>query len=167
MGKALIMRDGKAKWTDGVPYAQEKYTTIAEGLECQGRDDASFYGSRPYAGKKYRVTWDGVEYICTAELFNQGSSYVQYVVPSPDAVKGDSGSFVSGSFLMDTNWFISFPGETALWFMKRFDEDGHTFTVEEIEEDVRQIDTRCLPAEEWSFELEDGSTVTKKVVVAE
>jgi hypothetical protein len=28
-----------------------------------------------------------------------------------------------------------------------------------------QIDEECLPSETWTFELEDGSVVTKEVVV--
>ena len=33
--------------------------------------------------------------------------------------------------------------------------------------DVDHVDPTDLPTEEWTFTLEDGSTVTKKVVVAE
>ena len=32
---------------------------------------------------------------------------------------------------------------------------------------VKQIDSKFLPTEEWTFTLEDGSTVTKKVAVGE
>ena len=42
-----------------------------------------------------------------------------------------------------------------------------TVSISQIAVGTKQIDSKYLPSETWVFTLEDGSTIEKKVVVAE
>lgn len=145
--KMAMAAKANAKIPSGVPYAATKYTTIAEGLECKSPDATYVNGAVPYEGKKYRITWDGVAYICAAEKYGTSASVTRYRVCAPDCTFSEDGNTVTGgSFVMLVYWFNSLPpvSETT-WTMNAWGENAHTFSVEEIEEAVRQIDPRCLP----------------------
>lgn len=148
---------------EGVPYAgkerviaeNQSFTMNDSGYSgfVNDPDTGTYYQIKE--GQKYRVIWDGVEYDCTGFMENA----------------------VFGPYITDTNtldktkfYFRNQSGKEACWVQAVGDESypaTHTFSLYEVIEEARKIDSRCLPSENWVFELEDGSTVVKKVVVAE
>lgn len=163
MGKALIMRDGKGKWTDGYPYREtgevtvedadwsvKKLSTTSGGYYQYVSDYLVFKDYFPTTGRTYRVIFGGETFDCM--VYFEGISYI---------FGGISAGFPFG---------LS-QGVDALWTITWDTRFGESVTIQishtEEAETVHTMDGDLLPSEEWEFELEDGSTVTKKVVVAE
>lgn len=172
MGKALIVKDGRAQWMSGVPYAGE-YRKVMEtdatfvsagavGANIKDDGTGDTYGLR--SGKKYLVRWDGKEYLCTAFAVNESDTKYDVLVT-------DTGDESPAAFKIKSAWYKGSPDYVFTSKLYSAGDESypaeHSFSLSEVIAEGQEIDKRCLPAEEWEFTLEDGSTVVKKVVVAE
>lgn len=110
------------------------------------------------ADKQYRCVFDGVEYTLTAI----GNSLGAYVGKKVATDSTDCPFYYSTGDTPDDAFNQAFRV-----YVYDSTPGTHTLSIAEIKDEVHPIDVRCLPTEEWTFTLEDDSTVTKKVVVAE
>ena len=103
-------------------------------------------------GDSYTVRWNGTKYECVAQYGNGfwGEAEFQTVDLKAPGVF-EIYDYGGGEF-----WVQSFAGHGTVEIIISLAADG-----------VKKIDPKYLPTETWVFTLEDGSTIEKKVVVAE
>lgn len=183
MGKILEMKDGKARWSEveevlpeGYPY-REAAEVVAYDAAVPQEDIESYYGvayanDQPglaplVAGKTYRV-----EYTDSSDGAELGHSF------EVEAVAGSSGEISLGSAgsgdypRPDHAVVVTYFSDEALsqafsFVFGSVNYAGGRIRVSCKDEAIHTMDPEYLPTEMWSFELEDGSVVVKKVVVAE
>lgn len=143
---------GTTSWNDITdnPFVGEETTILAETQveTAEGMDE--YLGFLPQtalvSGEKYTVSFDGVKYECTAETDNSnivmGNKYVKTL--------GREGEDTGEPF------YILAPAAASLIV--------YTMTAGTYVVGISQGESPAA-FEEWVFELEDGTTVTKQVVV--
>lgn len=148
MGKILEMSKGKSKWLDAtLPYAGEERAIVenhtVEMTSSSGcttanitdPDTGEYY--KIVAGKKYRVIWDGVEYICTGFISKgEGTALEQSAV-------SDNGTNSPEKFEIETRPL--FKRTTGFGYNDESYPATHTFSIYEIIKEARAIDRKCLP----------------------
>lgn len=124
---------------DVVSYAEILPETALEYLEAMECFDIPALDVT--VGETYLITWNGMEYECVA---------YQY----------DDIIFLGGD---DDPFSICIEENAA------YAEDGSTeviMGIKHVTKDVDPIEPKYLPTETWTFTLEDGSVIEKKVVIA-
>lgn len=148
MGKILEMSKGKSKWLDAtLPYAGEERAIVenhtVEMTSSSGcttanitdPDTGEYY--KIVAGKKYRVIWDGVEYICTGFIsVGEGTALEQSAV-------SDNGTNSPEKFEIETRPL--YKRTTGFGYNDESYPATHTFSIYEIIKEAREIDRKCLP----------------------
>lgn len=101
--------------------------------------------------KNYTVEWDGETYVCQSTIGNGWDGSEDFT--TVDLVVSD---YLSIYYYGDGRYVVFFGGDPGTHTLSIYTGSG-----------VKKLDGKYLPTETWTFTLEDGSTVKKKVVVAE
>lgn len=97
-------------------------------------------------GETYFVDWDETRYECVAEM-------------SEDGLDGTCIRLVFGSESIEAyGGYISIQSDT---------QSVVTLSITHVANGTKTISPKYLPTETWTFTLEDGTVIEKKVVVAE
>ena len=144
---------------EGYPYVSEPANTIIVpetmlSFPGEGVIENPFIFD-PVIGETYSITYDEVVYECIAAEQSENSMTAVYVGNLAMIGGKDTGEpFI----IMNSNnqfGIIGSPNEI------------HTISIEGIVREVHPISSKFLPTETWTFTLDDGSTVTKKVAIGE
>lgn len=113
----------------------------------------------PVEGQSYTVNFDGVTYQCVCKMF--GGTYLYIGSPTIFELEDTGEPFI----------YLYYNGQ-GMWGAYNADTE-HVVSVSITAVHIVPIDDKFIPdtiarisnSEEWVFTLEDGSTVTKKVVL--
>lgn len=168
--EVLVKQGNKAEWSidstpidpkrlpEGYPYkSMEEMVIVPETVLSFSRDGyiENPFIFDPVVGETYSITYDGVVYECIAGEQSMDSNTIVYVGNLAINEGEDTGEpFI---ILSSNNQVVIFGPDNAT----------HTISIEGIGSKVHLISAEFLPTETWTFTLEDGSTVTKKVAVVE
>lgn len=155
----LVKQGDKAEWgvPEGYPYVIEPVkTVIVPETVLSFPEDG--YIDNPFifdlvVGETYSITYDGVVYECIVSEKSMGRDTIVYAGNVALIGSEDTGEpFLIA--IMDAQFGImGLPNET------------HTISIESIVSEVHPMSAEFLPTETWTFTLDDGSTITKKVAV--
>ena len=104
--------------------------------------------------------------LCRANVYLDGKQYIlNYEGQSGATEFWGKNSYDAG----ENPVYVSYQIVDAYVSVIFNDDQTHTVSVtfESEKEVINPIPSEYLPSEEWTFTLEDGSTVTKKVVISE
>lgn len=130
---------------EGVPYAQTTEVALVKDVTTRVNNstyivDGAGAPIKLEPGKKYRVIWDGVEYICPAVDDSTPDKKIKHFI-------SDNGEYFSDAFTIsyeqsnfNGTWY-----DPSCHIMPHDDSVPHTVSLYEIVEDVQKLDPRCLP----------------------
>lgn len=162
--KFLVKDGNRAEWgvPEGYPYKEQSELVI----EWDGNTESKLVVMNMY----YKVS----DAILDDEAIKNGILYIQTSNGTNELAIKDFWDYVT-----ITNEYVSSPlfavvkvdnagegllSEAGVYFVKNDDDSFVTkfFTISEI---IHTTAAEFLPTETWTFTLEDGSTVTKKVAI--
>jgi hypothetical protein len=130
---------------EGVPYAQTTEVALVKDVTTRVNNttyivDGAGAAIKIELGKKYRVMWDGVEYICPAVDDSTPDKKIKHFI-------SDNGEYYSDAFTIcyDQTCFSGNWMEPSCGIRPHDDSVPHTVSLYEIVEDVQKLDPRCLP----------------------
>ena len=159
MDNKFLIKDGNsASWEmpEGIPYIEKTFdywgeqTVYAPGEENDVEiKHVHFYDNNGNyhwleGGKNYKVIFDGIEYICTA-IYK--SDLTILLNPSNDGTintKNDDGTCKNPFAYWTSSKGIN-PSSSNGFRLFVYAPGAHTISIAEINEEVKPIDTRCLP----------------------
>ena len=120
----------------------------------------SFTLLKPLAlGERYTVVYDGVTYENLEVIYVPQEGFGP---PYGEAEYWYLGNTIELGFRLA--WYDENTTEVYLEYLQS-EAESHSLRVFQSHDVVHQLNSKYLPSEEWVFTLEDGSTVTKKVVL--
>lgn len=159
-GSFLYINDEeKAEWgqPEGYPYVSEPVNMVIVpetvlSFTKYGITENPFIFD-PVVGETYSITYDRIVYKCIA---------VEQSMNSGTAVCAGNVAMIGGKDTGEPFLIVSMDNQVVIMGPAN---ETHTISIEGIIREVHPISSKFLPIEIWTFTLDDGSTVTKKVVV--